>query len=496
MPGSTLGYGHDTHGVNIQNLRSLTEGPTRQLGRAGLGSRSGQKTIQEWKRETKEALALASNENYMSRSLRVASKKLQDQLKAKAEKDLSRVDKALRSKIGKTEHLKGVLEVAIASVKDERTKLLTSRNRLLRKIQKMSRQLNVCKARVKIRNDRPNREIVNDKVHLQLHRQTGLLQSYLERLHNGVKTANLGIARLEQCDMTLTSDLHDKASALDLDTQVLEGDFSKGQAPRNSMGDAQGLHPHNWCQSTDDIVKNANKWSAESCRVRHELTKLMAERDAAAHECSAALNLAMIDKLNETDESRQSLQQKYAETKKEMEDAVQRKSALQKSLEDKKAPTLQAMHRLLLRKQRPHRERVDDEAHKALVTELRNLTTISSQLQDKIKAMNREIRHLEDKMRMIDENLQGKSASWKVDEQCIMLDGRVSVSRCPSSVGASVGGSIASQRSVASDRSVRSDIMARITQLEKELTLARQDRIGMEATVQKLQDEVSEHPFG
>lgn len=487
MPGSTIGFGHDTHGVNIQNLRSLTSNPSRK------SLSPNHRTVQEWKRDTKETLNLASAENNMSRSLRNASKKLQEQLKTKTEKDLCKVEKALKSKLSKTGRLKSVLEMAISSTQDEKLKLMSVRNKVLAKQQKTSKQLALCEARVKVRFNRPNKEIVNDKVQLQLQRQTGILQTYRNRLHRGVQIAEAAIARLEKCVQALSADLNDKVTALELDTQVLEGDFSTSKVPKNCMGDVQGLHPHNWNQSTEDFIQEANKWGAESNRIRHELQNLMNEKDAAARECYSVLNTVMIEKLNETDEARQTLQSKYAETKRELEEAKQRRSALEQSLEEKKEPTLKAMQRLLIRQQRPPRERVDDEAHKALVIELRNLTSISSQLQEKIKTMDRDIKKLEEKMCMIDENLRGKSAGWKVDEQCILMDGRTTVSRCPSSVGTCSNKSGVSNKSLRSDKSVKSDIMSRISHLENELTLARKDRIGIEANVHKLQEEASNH---
>ncbi|GMH34697.1 hypothetical protein BSKO_02558 [Bryopsis sp. KO-2023] len=479
MPESTVGFGHDAHGVNIQNLRTLTDGAVKRLP-------GGFRSVHDWKRETQEALALAGHENFMSRSLRNASKRLEDQLKLKSERDQAKVDKALKCKIGKTEHLKGILETCVDGTRDEKVRLTAARNRMQRKAKKALQQLALTEARSKLRFERPTREKVNDTVQLQLQKQEGLLQAYISGLQHGLKAAEVGIARLGKSLSKLASDLHDKVAALELDTMALEGDFAHERVPNTFLQGAQGLHPHHWNRSTEELVKEANKWIADSARLRHEVQKLMDEKDAAASECCKDLNLAMVEKLNETDDMKQLLMEKLTDTTKEIEGAKQRRLALEAALEEKKVPTQQAMRRLLMRKQRPCRERVDDEAHQALITELRNLTSMSTQLREKIAAVNSEIRHLEDKAQLVDENLKDKDSSWKVDEQCIMLDGRVNSSRPPSSVGS---GSVVSKRSLSSSVSIRSDILSRIQHLENELTKARTERIGMETTVQKLQEE-------
>eukprot|EP00803_Ostreobium_quekettii_P000406 evm.model.scf_1559.3 EVM.evm.TU.scf_1559.3 scf_1559:11528-16232(+) len=234
-----------------------------------------------------------------------------------------------------------------------------------------------------VRCERPTREMVNDKVQLQLQRQEALIQAYLARLNTVIKTADASLFRLERCIKKLQADLNDKVEALALDQRVLEGDMPDAKPCTNVSGGAVGLHPHKWNQSTEERIREANKWSSDSARLRQEAKRMMSEKDEAARQINNGLNNSMLGKLQETDDLKAKLTQRLDETRREIEEAKQRKFDLEQALEAKRGPTQQAVQRLVVRKTRPRRERVDDEAHQALVAELRNLTGICSQLRDK-----------------------------------------------------------------------------------------------------------------
>lgn len=77
-----------------------------------------------------------------------------------------------------------------------------------------------------------------------------------------------------------------------------------------------------------------------------------------------------------------------------------------------------ANQRLAFRQQRPSHERVNDEAHRALVAELRHLTVVTNALKSKIAAVDREIRHLENQRDRLRDNIKDKQRSWKVITIC------------------------------------------------------------------------------
>jgi len=98
-----------------------------------------------------------------------------------------------------------------------------------------------------------------------------------------------------------------------------------------------------------------------------------------------------------------------------------------------------AAQRLALRTHRPTQERVNDEVHKALVGEIQHITGVTASLKIKIASVDRKIRRLELQRDLLLDNVKDKERSWKVDEDCVMMDGRAALSRPPVSVCSSAG---------------------------------------------------------
>ena len=72
--------------------------------------------------------------------------------------------------------------------------------------------LRTISAVAQVRCGRPPREMVNDKVQLQLVRQEGLIQAYLARINSAVKVTDASLTRLERCTRKLQADLTDKVT--------------------------------------------------------------------------------------------------------------------------------------------------------------------------------------------------------------------------------------------------------------------------------------------
>lgn len=64
--------------------------------------------------------------------------------------------------------------------------------------------------RVQIRSLRPNRELTNDTVQLNLINQTDLLHQFIFRIERGLQTVNHNISRLQDARSALRADVKDK----------------------------------------------------------------------------------------------------------------------------------------------------------------------------------------------------------------------------------------------------------------------------------------------
>eukprot|EP00210_Caulerpa_lentillifera_P004605 g4391.t1 len=404
---SLSNYGHNRDGVNIQNLKSLSVSATQVLP-------GGYRTENDWKREARETIAEAENEKILSKSLRDASRRLEEDLKVKVETEQTVVDNALKCRITKTTEIKDLIEKAIENTDVESKNLEVSRCKLRDRANNVRKKLSLNDGRVKIRCQKPTRELVNDVLQLQLQRQGGMLKNYLNAIENRIKVTDNNIQRLAYMKQKLNKDLAAKAMAIEVDQKALEADSSTSAHCEDIFSSPTAVQPHQWSKQTEDTIKSVNSLARETERFRQDSQNMLKDNEYQRKTTTDVLNKAMLEKLNQTESLKNQLQLKLDEIAKEIEAAKHRRQSLEESLEEKRVPLERANQRLAFRQQRPSHERVNDEAHRALVAELRHLTVVTSALRSKISAVNCEIRHLETQRDRLQDNIKDKQRSWKV----------------------------------------------------------------------------------
>lgn len=468
-----MSYGHDRRGVNVQNLRSLGDSPTKRLP-------GGYRAPHDWKKETLDHINQGNQEAQLSTTLRLTSKALELDAYEQASRDISVVDAAIQSKIGKTQNLKSALETAMVDTQAEINQLIRLRSELDVQMGNTDHKLAVNEQRMKVRSERPHRELTNDEVQKKLVSQQGVLMAIAERALRGQQLIDIDVKRLQQCLRQLEADLQDKALSVRIDEEVA-GIPPRGSADLTggSLAKRTTCYPHAWQKSTEDNIQRAYHWIADGQRLRKAIALTIKETQHTEKDLRHSLNSSMLFKMQETARLRKDLDAQLAKLASEKAKAEEQRSSLIKSLEDKKGPLNQAKQRYMLRNTRPTRERVNDEVEIALTQELNHLKAMSTKLTEKINAIDSEVAQLSANANSLQANIADKDASLKLDEHCIMLDGRPSLSRPPESV-ASLQMSDAG-RSRAS--SARSSTLAKIAELEAELATAKKERMNMESTL-------------
>lgn len=69
---------------------------------------------------------------------------------------------------------------------------------------------------MQVRSKRPNRELTNDKVQLNLINQGGLLHEFVHKLERGLRAVEHNSAKLQQIRASLAADAADKVLNLQL----------------------------------------------------------------------------------------------------------------------------------------------------------------------------------------------------------------------------------------------------------------------------------------
>jgi predicted nuclease with TOPRIM domain len=107
----------------------------------------------------------------------------------------------------------------------------------------------------------------------------------------------------------------------------------------------------------------------------------------------------------------------------ELNQALKKKQDLQMAVDAKAEPLALARHRYQLRKQRPTRELVHDEVEDALTQEFHDLQVICSNLDTKMKQVNKEISCLQTTLDSLENNVGDKDSAFHLDMACLDIKG-------------------------------------------------------------------------
>ncbi|KAL6762725.1 Tektin family-domain-containing protein [Haematococcus lacustris] len=472
-------YGHSTQGVNLANYRIIAAQSASKSKPGGATYRSPG----EWQQESKDYAGLAATEQLQSTSLRHSSNLLQVAAQEQVNADISSVEAALRAKIAHTHHLKVQLDNSVAAVETEMAACLTLRAQLEDRLVKVQQKIDLNSSRLQVRDARPTRERTMDEVEKALLRQQQMVITFAEKVKRAINHVDREVAQLQVVKAKLTADMHDKASAVGVDSAVLsvreDGTLQGGtEALARRRHDALMKTPHTWVRSTEENLKFANHWLADSARLRKAIRHAIYNSRTAEHAAAAGLHNAMMSKLGSTHNLKEELEQQLAKTRDEHARAAAQRRSLSAALEAKRGPLLQAKERFALRKARPDRETVQDDVEAALRNEIAHLNAATSQLSNKVSSVDKELENLEVAAAMLSDNLRDKQGALALDERCVLLDGRINITTPPPPSVASLAVSNAS--------SAHSATLRRIAMLEGELLTARREREALEGSVGQL----------
>mmetsp|Transcript_14636 Transcript_14636/g.31883 ORF Transcript_14636/g.31883 Transcript_14636/m.31883 type:complete len:512 (+) Transcript_14636:54-1589(+) len=465
-------YGHSSNGVNIANYRLLTQKKENQ--------QFGYRTPYEWREETKGHLGMGVAENNLSSTLRQTSSILQTVAAEQVVADMSSVEEALKAKLKHTEQLKVALQHHLGEVQNEIELCVVLRTTLEERLNKVQAKLDLNNQRLGVRNARPGREKTMDDVEKTLLNQQGLMNTFIEKVKRAVGHVDREVSQLEAVKAKLQADLADKVEAIQVDTAVLNIPMDGG------LGEAANLKkkhdcllktPHTWVRNTEDNVNAARHWVADSARLRKAVRHAIHNSRMAEHDLARSLNSAMLTKLNATANLKDDLEKQLARIRDEQARAEAQRTSLAHALEAKRGPLQQAKDRLMTRSARPCREFVQDDVEAALAKEIAHLNAVTSQLSNKVSNVDKELAQLDLAAAMIEDNIRDKSAALSLDEQVVLMDGRINIPNAPPS-------SVASYQSNLS--TARTATLRRIQDLENALLTARREREMLESNVAHL----------
>eukprot|EP00892_Ulva_mutabilis_P009274 jgi/Ulvmu1/6719/UM030_0052.1 len=513
MPSSH--YGHSTRGHNLQNLRDVGGTAVKKL--AG-----GFRAQNDWQREVDDIIRTYKNDNHASSLMREDANANMVSGKRHLSKSVNSTESALASKIRKTQEAKARLEKTILDVDLEIQNLTKVSAKLSKLLGRRKASLHTAEKRMQIRSLRPNRELTNDTVQLNLINQTDLLHQFIFRIERGLQAVNHNISRLQDARSALHADAKDKEEAIRIDRGALAADAASAAAAGTATApnlEVPLKHPHMWAQATNGAITAATSLVDDSRSLRRALTKVVAEQNDGTVQMSSKLEQSMQDRIADTRRNRKALEDQLEQLRDEAARAKRQRNAVRDAAKARHGPELLAVHRSKLRQHRPGREQIIDEAEHALAKEMRVLQIHNNDLDAQGTALDTQIAKLESARQQVEAHLHDKGTGENVDVECAMLDGRNNLDRpindeCsdissmysfrPSTsasrprladfklpAGTTVVTQPVTRPSTAPETGSSAAARHRIERLEAELASAREERVAMQESVDELAKEMA-----
>lgn len=179
------------------------------------------KSNREWMEKTIEASHTTIRQHSESHKVRVTSSIVKEVVQNNDTHHFGKVNMGFRTKLGQTNELIRKLEMCIKDNNTETANLKKAKAELAGSRGELDAPLALVKRRLKIREQRPNRENIEDPVHQSLETEMNTLTSMAEQGSDKLQAASHMLERLHTMREKLKADLKDKKHALDLDGQCL-----------------------------------------------------------------------------------------------------------------------------------------------------------------------------------------------------------------------------------------------------------------------------------
>lgn len=190
--------------------------------RGGLLDGSGHREPKDWHTESQRQVQDADNTIRIGNTDRLHSHNTMSLGDKVTGVNDNRVERALKSKVGQTSKLKGLLEETLARTNNEISKMEAIKKHLEAEKHKFTLLYQRNQERRGQRAHRPGRELVRDMPLKELKRETDVLARSIEKCEEKIQDVVHSLNRLKKLKQLLKSDLNDKNQALDIDRKCLD----------------------------------------------------------------------------------------------------------------------------------------------------------------------------------------------------------------------------------------------------------------------------------
>eukprot|EP01063_Lacrimia_lanifica_P020400 TRINITY_DN27713_c0_g1_i1.p1 TRINITY_DN27713_c0_g1~~TRINITY_DN27713_c0_g1_i1.p1 ORF type:complete len:476 (+),score=206.68 TRINITY_DN27713_c0_g1_i1:132-1559(+) len=394
----------------------------------------------DWTNQTNALLDDAKVTKQVSTKLRAGASATRRAVDKQTKERQQHVDEALRKKVQDTTALKNKLERRIRSLQQELDKLVSFKERATAVAGSLHKPINKAEKRLTLREKKPTRERIFDRVEKTLSVEHEELKKALMAINALINESGQHIVLMGECRHILRLDLADKAASLKLDLACLDLPSKNGggeklpdphppgkphQLPMLDQNDTvmrSTTAPATWRQGTE-------KGIAEACKLEHQSYDLRKKIVVAMHnveETKTATHSQVVDalgnKVKQTAFLQGKLNQNMLDINAELDSLDEQRGQVVRALQAKEQPLSIVKDRLRIRKSRPIREAVRDSVEEALEEEYGKLCSTIKALKEKLVHIDEEKEKLLHAQRHLNQDIKDKNQSLGIDKRCLDLD--------------------------------------------------------------------------
>lgn len=331
----------------------------------------------------------------------------------------TRVERALKSKLGQTTKLKGLLEETLAKTNTEIAKMESIRKYLAEERSKFDARYARNQERRSQRGTRPGRELVRDIPLKELKRETDVLAQSIERCDEKFQDVSTSLARLKKLKALLKADLEDKSKALSLDRKCLDMVATDGTQALARLPDSAttGL-PFGWKKDTHMTLDQSKEAHGFAQKTRKNAFHVANRQRFKTKEQYDVVQQALHLRMKNVQQVKEQLKDNLAMVDDEMNKLSKVKKELEVAIKDKMPPLNLARERYLTRTRRPQREAIFDEVEHALLLQYNELKEVVIELQKKLQTVIGRLTTLKRQKAQIEDNIDDKNVTYKMDHMC------------------------------------------------------------------------------
>eukprot|EP00238_Polyblepharides_amylifera_P011601 CAMPEP_0196581354 /NCGR_PEP_ID=MMETSP1081-20130531/33741_1 /TAXON_ID=36882 /ORGANISM="Pyramimonas amylifera, Strain CCMP720" /LENGTH=413 /DNA_ID=CAMNT_0041901557 /DNA_START=134 /DNA_END=1375 /DNA_ORIENTATION=+ len=376
-----------------------------------------------WRQDTNKHLNKASNMMDNSRTLRSASRTVDNLTRKIQKQEQNHVESALQQKMNKSAGLRTAIHQSLELVLSKMGQVASDKARMdsLINMKRQAHELSV--QRYGFRGSRPQREHTSDTVQNMLCKQQAQLQQSIKAVCSCNAEAENLFKKLMNLKSALEHDLQDKSTALNLDAHALSLDGRQGVSLNMPVGGAPTpFREQTWGRRTSSSIEQAKQACLDADRLSRRVVKMEKDLESAENEMMREVQKTLKQKLGETMNAATTLDKKLKDGYKEIETAAKQKDKIVMALDKKQQPMELVQQRYSTRNSsRPGREAVHDEVEVALTTEFSELNSMVRELSKKHKKISTQIKHLNSSAYNLENNLRDKRVAYDVDAQCYRM---------------------------------------------------------------------------